>query len=987
MIYYTKWIEMLMEVTEAWKMNRKKRAEKFAGRYAALAAGLLCLALCFLPSATQGAETASFSGKVFEDVNNNGVMDEDEPGVAGVSLLLKGKKTRQSYELVTDESGLFTFSGLAKDRYTFSAVLPDGMLYARYSKTGGDLRSVFTGENLVREFPVGEGEQVVSKNVGVIQMGAIEGRAFLDLNYNGYYDEGEPGYANVVVEAIRISNGDSYGKTQTDADGVFVLDNLRGADYRLRAILPEDGSFFTLTPGEATENANRLQQRGERRESGVEPISLQSGQTVSVLIGVAQGATVRGTAFVDADYNGRLDAKEKKLSGVQVLAVNEDGETVATAATGSDGDYTLRGLTPGSYTLRFKCAVGMGFTRLRPELDGGSYVAELLDGYGFTQPLEIAMGDALENVNAGMLPASTVTGFLFNDENDNGLWDEGETGMTSARVRLLSSDGEVDLIRSVEEDGTYLFEGVTPGQYTATYLLPEHVEMARTAENGNAASQTVTAAFQVEMGSEYVCPLAGAVELGSFSGVLLADGSGQGIAEATVTLTPDRSSAEEQIVATNREGAFLIEGLRPAEYRLTIELPEGWIFSGKSVDALTLAPTDRQTLSCDWAVLTGREKIEIGAVRPASVSGEIWLDENQNGKKEDGEARLSGVSVELRNSVTGDRAAVCVSTESGFRFDNVRPGEYKVGFRLPEQAEPAEEAAASFRLVGSGMERQGVTVKEGDDVVGLSAGLVSRTSLGGRLELQVKGEKSPAAGVKLSLRLAGEDAPLQTTLSDENGAYRFDGLWPGEYVIESELPDGTIFVRQNDPNYADGATIIETSDGVGGQSGIVVLEMARHQLELNVLLIQPARVGDQVWLDENGNGLIDGGEALLPGVRIRLLSEGETAYETVSDAWGYYLFDQVYPGTYTLQAEAYPELEPTEAAKGPKILSSCLNAGNGETAESEPFTVESGTSDMDKNLGYVLREGETLPAAVVEPPQRDWTESYQKYQQILEQQR
>lgn len=101
--------------------------------------------------------------------------------------------------------------------------------------------------------------------MGVIQKGALTGKAFLDLNYNGYYDEGEPGYAHVTVEAIKISNSESMGKTETDDEGNFRVEGLRGGEYRLRVILPDDGSIFTIMPEDGGENANQTAQRAARR--------------------------------------------------------------------------------------------------------------------------------------------------------------------------------------------------------------------------------------------------------------------------------------------------------------------------------------------------------------------------------------------------------------------------------------------------------------------------------------------------------------------------------------------------------------------------------------------------------------------------------------------------------------------------------------------------------------------------------------------------
>ena len=62
-------------------MNHWKHAKKYG-----VLIVLICAALCFWLSQAQGAEMGSFSGKVFEDLNNDGIMDENDPGVAGVTL-------------------------------------------------------------------------------------------------------------------------------------------------------------------------------------------------------------------------------------------------------------------------------------------------------------------------------------------------------------------------------------------------------------------------------------------------------------------------------------------------------------------------------------------------------------------------------------------------------------------------------------------------------------------------------------------------------------------------------------------------------------------------------------------------------------------------------------------------------------------------------------------------------------------------------------
>lgn len=935
------------------------------------------------------APVGALGGRVFEDMDNDGIMGDGDPGVAGVTVRIEGNRTGTVREITTDETGEYLFDFLPDDMYTISATLPEGMLYARYSQTGGDLRSIFTGSNITREFPVRDAARVMDKNIGVVENGVISGVAFLDLNYNGRLDEGEPGYAGVTVEALRGSGSESQGKTETGEDGAFRLEGLRGGDYQLRAILPDDGSIFSVTAEGAASEVNRFEQRSTRREFTIGGLTLGSGGETTALVGVARIASVSGVVFEDAGYDGVLGEEDKRLSGIRVYAVDASGQSVADATTNGRGEYTLTGLMPGVYTVEVQRNAGYGFTRLRPAEDGGSHVTALAGEMGVTAEMDIAMGEALTGVNAGMLPASTVSGVFFHDVNDNGLRDENEIGMLGAEVRLVSEDGEIDLTQTPAEDGTYFFDGVMPGRYTLHYLLGEHHEMAKVVEGGNTVAHdgpdTVYGPFEVVMGEALTLPVAGAVTLGNFSGAVFEDLNANGqwdegekaLAGAAVTLTPDRTGIEAAQAVTGADGAFDLEGLRPAGYTLTVALPEGYIFSCP-LEGLAFGTLGEQSLVCAWQTLTDRTDKAIGAVKPGSISGVIWLDENEDGARGEGELLMSGVSLELVDERGGAVVKRTASTDQGFRFDNVRPGAYTVRLTLPDQSSPAADSASTFVANGLRMTQTGVTVEAGEDVDGLTTGLVSATSVAGRLYLDENGARTPLAGVTVSLYKGGELSPLMTVLTDDSGRYRFDGLWPADYYLEAGLPSGTIFVRPDDPNYESGASAVTASGEGAGTSELFYLHMAQHRLDMDVIYIKPARVGDLAWLDENGNGLVDEGEPGIPGITVQLLQDGEAVYETVTDAYGYYLFTDVYPGAYTLVAKAYPELTPTSQVEALRIISSCLVGGDGNEAHSDPFEVESGSLNVNYDLGYLLREGESLPSAITAPPTRDWTLSNTK---------
>lgn len=908
----------------------------------------------------------SIVGTVFEDINNNGIWEEGEPGVPGVAVHAVGKKKGAKADAVSGENGSYRLSGLRDDTYTVTADLPDGMLYARYSKTGGDLRSIFSGETTARDFSVKNSTTVTDKNIGVVQKGGIGGKVFLDVNYNGLMDEDEPGVAGVVLEAYRPTSSDYSGRTVSAADGTYLIENLRGGDYKVRAILPEDGTVFSVTGG-TFETGNQFVQRGGRREYTVQTLSIESGGFAALQVGVATGATISGTLFEDKNYNGIKDGKEKVFSGLHVTAVNAAGEEVSEAVSDKKGAFTLKGIMPGTYTLHVQRRTGYGFTRNRSQEKGGSHVVVLENNVGVTDEITVAMGESVKDINAGMLPSATLGGKLFNDTNDDGVYNAKEGGMTAATVRLFSEDAEMDLHASVKADGSYFFDGVMPGTYVLSYELPEYCEMC-------AGFDLESAPFQIAMGDSLTVKDAAAVVLGSYVGTVFNDANGNGVMDAgeapVAGAVVEVGGIKDESAA---DGSFAVSGMRPGDHPLRVTLPEGMIFACDTDADGLLWPIDgtaAQTVT--WAQLTNRTEKQIAAVHTGTIRGVVWMDENKNAAHEAGEWQLDGLTLELCREGESESCAYTVSTSDGFVFNKVRPGTYTVRFEMPAQSQPANDSESTFTASGSAMLQRGVTVAEGETVNGLSAGLVSKTSIGGRLILSENGVESPAAGV--ALRVLQNGTPMGTAVSDENGTYRFDGLWPGDYTVECDTPFGMVFVRVDDPDYAGEDLFIRGTENGVGKSRTVSLKMAQHQLDCDIRFIKPGKVGDIAWLDTDENGMVDEGEPRIPGVEVRLLAGGETVYSAVTDEQGYYLINDVYPGEYTLEATAYPQLEITVQVPALRIISSCLTDGDGDLATAGTFRVESGSINTDYDLGYVLPYGETMPSEIGRKlKDRDWS--------------
>ncbi|MBN1778532.1 MAG: carboxypeptidase regulatory-like domain-containing protein [Clostridiales bacterium] len=959
---------------------RCTKAGKICIRYKGIVWSILLLLFIAAFTAASADSLGTFSGHVWNDVDNNGLMDEADPGVAGVTMQLKRQDTGEVLTAVTDVNGDYLFTGLPNDSYQFSVALPDSMLLARY-RSEGDERSYLTGDDteVYRNIVIGATQDWTGINVGLVDSAIIRGITYLDVNYNGNYDEGEPPYAGVKLQMIYSYSEKTVQEIITGEDGVFYFNHVRTGNYRFRAIVPDDGSSFTLLPKTVGPFSNLFEPRPGRRENSVYEIDFENSMVYEYYIGIALGGQISGKVFYDNNDSGVLDDADSMIGSVVVHLIGTDGAIAAHASTNRRGEYTLTDVMPGTYTLRFMREDGYTFTKYRPfETGGNDVLLAVADTYGETEPFVVAMSEILTDYNAGMVQASTLGGVFFYDENDNGLMDHTESGFTEGSVRLVSDDGEIDLTQIVNADGAYRFSAVAPGTYTLYYLLPEHAELSKVVKDGNTlehqGTENAVTGLVLESRKYIKQPLVGAVKLGTFEGYAFEDLNANSIldageaplAGASVSVAPTDAPENAVTAVTDADGSFYLAGLRPDEYRLEIVLPGGMIFSGNILSSgIPLDRTDTYAAPVLFSTLLRHMENAVGAVAPASLRASVFLDENLNGVQDDAERKLDGLTYTLYDEIRRQTiTTVQTGADGTAQFTNIRPSTYTVQFELPAYAQSVS-GAGTMTETGGIMQQTGIEIHAGDSITGISGGLKCTTSIGGTILANRSGGREPVKDTEVHLYTEGDTELLQTTVSDAQGTYRFDGLWPGNYVIEVVRPDGYVFIRPNDPALSAEDSIIRQISDEYGTGNPIALYMAQDLLHNDVVLTIPAKVGSLAWLDENENGLMDGDEPMINGVTVSLMQDGAAIYTTTSNEWGYYEFSSVYPGEYILRAYAYPELDITTAIPAVQIISSCLSLGDGSIAVSDPFTVESESLNFFYHLGYVLKDGAEIPPGII----------------------
>lgn len=212
--------------------------------------------------------------------------------------------------------------------------------------------------------------------------------------------------------------------------------------------------------------------------------------------------------------------------------------------------------------------------------------------------------------------------------------------------------------------------------------------------------------------------------------------------------------------------------------------------------------------------------------------------------------------------------------------------------------------------------------------------------------LQEEGEPG-IAGVEVIL--FEHDIQIASTLTDDTGKYLFEGLSPSTYKLKFVPPTGfiaTYLQAGNDDHNSD-------VDPVTGFTREFLLEDQEIKLNIFAGYLEPGQIGHLVWEDINSNGIQDANEPGIMGVEVHLNGVdgvGQSVQRSIlTDLDGKYHFEDIYPGTYTLNFVINDDYKVS-----PK------NMGGDDSADSDlnpdkktdPILIISGFKDLSVDAGF-----------------------------------
>jgi uncharacterized repeat protein (TIGR01451 family) len=641
-----------------------------------------------------------------------------------------------------------------------------------------------------------------------------------------------------------------------------------------------------------------------------------------------------GTYFVHVPYYQTvLDSTlEIKPLYAYVSSKGNDGDTGIDDDKGENGvdqlaTMELSGLMTSPFTLK----AGQEPTGERqcgkttPTLDDNSY-----DG---TQDI-------------GVLRYMQLGNLVWFDRNANGMQDSNEAGIADATAELFNADGTtpaIDIhgnpVAAVKTDaqGKYLFTSLAPGEYVVRVTPPQ---------------------------ADY--------------------------------LVSPKSVADPNNDDNTDSNALAVDGQAYAQ-------------SG----VIKLSYNDEPMHDGDLENPNSNLTLDFGFYIPVAVGDRVWLDHNGNGQQEAEDLNISGATVSLfaADGVTpvkdaeGNTVADQTTGSDGlYLFDKLLEGDYVVKVKAPSEvylptkggADPDDDASNTdsnaLPLVDGVSSSLPVTLQvrtepmdDGDGAhprnsstnSSVDFGFIRPLAVGDFIwgdnnadGIQTDGETGlkgsqvsliTAAGTPVT-DLKGETVAPVTV--DETGAYHFEMLIEGDYIVRVTPPDGFIASKAlQGGNITTDNNCAATPDGLF-QTPTMSLRFNQQpettvdgdnsdrDMTVDCGFFHPVGVGNYVWADLNGNGQQDSNEPGLAGVKVELLAadgkspvtdiNGQPVAAKPTGTDGKYGFDNLMPGDYVVQMTPPEGYRVTQGGADPDEEPSNMDsncAAVGDTFQTKPVTL------------------------------------------------
>ncbi|HDC3850103.1 TPA: MSCRAMM family adhesin SdrD, partial [Staphylococcus aureus] len=393
---------------------------------------------------------------VWEDTNKNGIQDQDEKGISGVTVTLKDENGNVLKTVTTDADGKYKFTDLDNGNYKVEFTTPEG--YTPTTVTSGS--DIEKDSNGLTTTGVINGADNMTLDSGFYKTPKynLGNYVWEDTNKDGKQDSTEKGISGVTV-TLKNENGEVLQTTKTDKDGKYQFTGLENGTYKVEFETP---SGYTPT------------QVGSGTDEGID----SNGTSTTGVIKDKDNDTIDSGFYKptynlgdyvweDTNKNGVQDKDEKGISGVTVTLKDENDKVLKTVTTDENGKYQFTDLNNGTYKVEFETPSGYTPTSVTSGNDTEK------DSNGLTTTGVIKDADNM-TLDSGFYktPKYSLGDYVWYDSNKDGKQDSTEKGIKDVKVTLLNEKGEVIGTTKTDENGKYRFDNLDSGKYKVIFEKP-----------------------------------------------------------------------------------------------------------------------------------------------------------------------------------------------------------------------------------------------------------------------------------------------------------------------------------------------------------------------------------------------------------------------------------------------------------------------------------------------------------------------------------
>lgn len=952
--------------------------------------------------------SGTLSGRVFLDNFADGTLVGDS-GIADIEVAIVNSAGEVLSTILTDLEGNYQFDNLEFGTYTIQVATQEYSVSNTDIGTNNSIDSDFSfnGNNA---FVIATVTSVNSSKVydlGLYELGSINGTVWFDNNDNGIRDLGDdaiPGYV------VTLNGANGIDETFTDGDGVFVFADLIPGIYNVSTTAEGDVVFSATQVGSDTtidsDIANIDGTVGSTTNLFINSGSVQNDIGIGLMPGSQSVYSITGTLYNDVSADGIQSVGDMGESQVDLILFDQNENFVSSTLTDNNGNYAFNNLAAGAYILRIISTRELTIPNVGTDDTIDSDFGNISSLYQVSFTLSEANPSI--DLDAGLYGLGVISGVVWEDEDENGIRDTNEGLLIDQEVRLLNSNQEIIATTLTDTEG-YLFDGLQPGIYSVQYVLSGTFAFTQVntgldstvdsdilnIENntGRTANQFIfsdSVNDNVDIGLTHESIDVGA---GSISGVIFEDrfanniqDSDPGIQFISVNLVDsDGMIVDTQI--TDTMGAYLFDNVPVGSYTVTYLVPEIYTLSlaGLSINEMIdvdFTQDDEMAVS-DLIILTDEDEIthiDSGMWRGISIGGVLWNDLNANGVRNLDEPLLAEYPVRLYDVMSGDLISTTVSTAIGYLFENIRPGGYYIGIPITDSQtitqvnvgnddtsdseflnSTGDEATTSNFFLESGTDLDridgGLIFSPEAEIIGTVGGIIFEDNTANSIQDGDQGVE----GVLLDLVNVVTGSVVQTVNSSITGQYTFANVPEGQYYIELQLPEDYI-LAQPDVGSNDAIDSDFAMDSNGNiSSEFFTIDAEELIIDIDAGMYTLGQISGVAWIDDNVDGIRNLDDMTVAGLPIHLIQDGMIVQTSMSTITGFE-FQGISPGIYSVGIELNTQLyEITEPLQGndTALDSDIINTSQSLVNTGNLF-IQSGSEIEDIGIGLISLEVELM---------------------------